>query len=167
MEFRTQERAAYENALNLIDLALAEDLLGAMDDPTSRLTIPESASGSARFVARSAGVLAGEPVLRMLAERFGLKVGPGATLRDGDRLEPGSVIARVEGPMAAARAPGAPWRTRRGGTSRAFSRASTASTPGAGSGKAAKRPRPHGATGRCARRSVQQARSGSSRTPSS
>jgi nicotinate-nucleotide pyrophosphorylase (carboxylating) len=99
MEFLKQERAAYYNALNLIDLALAEDLLPAMDDLTSRLTIPEGASGSARFVARSAGVLAGEPVLRLLSERFRLKVGPEPTLRDGDRLEPGSLIDRVEGPM--------------------------------------------------------------------
>jgi nicotinate-nucleotide pyrophosphorylase (carboxylating) len=99
MDLFQGDRAAQDNALNLIDLALAEDLLPARDDLTSRLTIPESATGSARFVARSAGVLAGEPVLRLLADRFGLQVGPEPTLRDGDRLEPGSVIAGVEGPM--------------------------------------------------------------------
>jgi nicotinate-nucleotide pyrophosphorylase (carboxylating) len=99
MDFLQDDRAAFMNAQNLIDLALAEDLLPAMVDVTSRLTIPETASGSARFVARASGVLAGEPVLRLLSERFGLKVGPEPTLLDGDRLEPGSVIARVEGPM--------------------------------------------------------------------
>jgi nicotinate-nucleotide pyrophosphorylase (carboxylating) len=99
MDFFQDDRAALMNAQNLINLALDEDLLPAMDDVTSRLTIPESATGSARFVARSSGVLAGGPVLRLLCERFGLKVGPEPMLRDGDRLEPGSAIARVEGPM--------------------------------------------------------------------
>ncbi len=99
MDFLENERKAYYNALHLINLALAEDFLPEMDDLTSRLTIPETASGSARFVARASGVLAGEPLLRMLCQQYSLTVGPGRSLRDGDRLDPGSEIVRVEGSM--------------------------------------------------------------------
>jgi nicotinate-nucleotide pyrophosphorylase (carboxylating) len=99
MEFLENERKAYDNALTLINLALAEDLSSEIGDLTSRLTIPEQARGSARFVARAAGVLAGLPVLQLLGERYHLVIEPGPSGRDGDRLEPGSEIARVQGSM--------------------------------------------------------------------
>jgi nicotinate-nucleotide pyrophosphorylase (carboxylating) len=95
--------AERENAKVLIDLAVREDLEaeGVNDDLTARLTIPENAVGSARFVARSPGVLAGLPVLRKLSKRLGLADGLSLGLEDGDRLQPGSEIARIEGPMRA------------------------------------------------------------------
>ncbi len=91
--------AESENARALIDLALAEDLGPANDDLTARLTIPEDAAGSARFVARSPGVLAGLPILSILADRFGMGGGITRSRVDGDRLDPGAEIARVEGSM--------------------------------------------------------------------
>jgi nicotinate-nucleotide pyrophosphorylase (carboxylating) len=99
MEFQENERKAYLNALNLINLALAEDFLPEMGDLTSRLTIPEDAMGSARFIARSSGVLAGLPVLQLLGVRYSQVVEPGPSRKEGDRLVPGSEIARVEGSM--------------------------------------------------------------------
>ena len=95
LAFGTSEQA---NANALIALALAEDL-GEVGDITSIATIPIDAQGSAIFVARSVGVLAGLPVVERLAARFGLGDGWTAFLADGDRLAPGTQIGRVAGSM--------------------------------------------------------------------
>lgn len=97
LEFGAAERA---NAERLIALALVEDLDEA-GDLTALATIPADALGKARFVARSAGVLAGLPVLERLMTEFGLTEGWHPLLQDGDRLRPGALIARVEGSMRA------------------------------------------------------------------
>ncbi len=101
MDFLRSEPDAHGNALHLIDLALAEDLgpESGPGDLTGRLTIPEAAAGSARFVARSAGVLAGLPVLELLCGRFRVAVEPGTIRRDGERCAAGMTIAAVSGPM--------------------------------------------------------------------
>ncbi len=95
--FGAAERA---NAVALIAMALAEDL-GTAGDLTARATIPESALGSARFVARGRGVVAGLPVAEILAASFGLAGGFRPTRLDGDPVGPGSELARVSGPMRA------------------------------------------------------------------
>ena len=66
--FGPVERA---NAGALIAMALAEDL-GEGGDVTARATIPESAVGAVRFVARNSGVVAGLPVVGLLAVSCGL-----------------------------------------------------------------------------------------------
>ncbi len=91
--FETAERACAEA---LIALALKEDL-GSLGDLTARVTIPADARGSARFVSRKPGRLAGLPVVSMLADRFSLHLE--AEMDDGARLEPGSVMAHVQGSM--------------------------------------------------------------------
>lgn len=93
--FGAAERA---NADALIALAVAEDL-GDAGDLTSIATIPLDAQGSAVFVARGSGVLAGLPVVERLAAKFGLEEGWTPFLAEGDRLSPGSHIARVAGSM--------------------------------------------------------------------
>jgi nicotinate-nucleotide pyrophosphorylase (carboxylating) len=90
-DFNLAER---ENAMALIDLALAED--HAEDDITSRITIPERNFHTARFMARSQGVICGLPILWELARRFELLEGFILRMRDGDRLEKGVVIARAQ-----------------------------------------------------------------------
>ncbi len=95
MDFGDTERG---NTEALIELALAEDL-GSTGDLTARVTIPAEASGAARFVARSEGVLAGLPVVAILAERFGLTPGWRPGRHDGDRIARGDVIAQVGGSM--------------------------------------------------------------------
>ena len=90
--------AARSSAATLIALALAEDL-GPTGDLTANATIPSEACGSVRFVARAEGVLAGLPVVRMLAERFELIDGWRSLRDDGDRIGPGTEIARVAGRM--------------------------------------------------------------------
>lgn len=98
------------NAETLIELALAEDLNptpthapvhpgGTSGDITSRVTIPPHAQGAALFRARKPGILAGLPVVAMLAERCGLGTQFTTQAADGDPLQPGRTIARVAGPM--------------------------------------------------------------------
>ena len=89
--------AESSNAATLITLALAEDF-GDGGDLTARLVIPDDAVGLARFVARSAGVMAGMPVVSQLFSRVGVRTLT-PYLFNGDRLEPGALIASVRGPM--------------------------------------------------------------------
>jgi nicotinate-nucleotide pyrophosphorylase (carboxylating) len=96
-QFGPAERS---NALALIDLALAEDL-GPLGDLTSIATIPDHAQGAARFTARTEGILAGLPVVALLAERFALGAGWQTLAEDGDHMAPGAVIARLAGAMRA------------------------------------------------------------------
>jgi len=90
--------AEQANAETLIALALAEDL-GQAGDLTAMATIPESAFGSGRFVTRGAGVIAGLPVVALLAGRFGPAVRWESACADGDAIRPGDEVARVAGPM--------------------------------------------------------------------
>jgi nicotinate-nucleotide pyrophosphorylase (carboxylating) len=82
----------------LVDLALAEDL-GDAGDVTSQLTIPADATGRARFVARTEGVLAGIDVARRVAARVDAALIFEAMIADGTRLNSGDVIAEIRGPM--------------------------------------------------------------------
>ena len=90
--------AEARNADTLIALALAEDL-AQVGDITCAATIPCQAQGTARFVARAAGVLAGLPVAGRLAGRFQLDSQWRPHRADGERLDPGSVIAEIAGPV--------------------------------------------------------------------
>lgn len=98
------------NAETLIELALAEDLNttasnvaydpdATSGDITSRATIPPHARGAARFCARTPGILAGLPVVAMLARRCGLGDRFESQAADGDALQPGQSVARVTGSM--------------------------------------------------------------------
>jgi len=86
------------NADTLIRLAIDEDL-GDLGDITSAAVLPNDASGSVRLVARSKGVLAGLSVVERLVAAFELEEHWHPKMADGDRLEPGTVIARLSGPM--------------------------------------------------------------------
>ncbi len=86
------------NATTLIDLALAEDL-GQIGDITASATIPSQARGAARFVARTKGVIAGLPVVALLAERFDLGSRWRTLVHEGDLVARGTEVARVAGPM--------------------------------------------------------------------
>lgn len=82
-------------ARQLIELALAEDLSGG--DATAAATVPESATGHARFVARDAGVVAGLEAARTVVDA----VDPAMTFTprtaDGERVEPGQALAEISG----------------------------------------------------------------------
>ncbi len=87
-----------QNLEFLISAALEEDLL-ERGDITSLATIPASARGAARLVARSPGVLAGLPAVEMLSRKFEPNPIWTPRMADGDRLETGSLIGRLAGPM--------------------------------------------------------------------
>ncbi len=89
-----------QNAATLVALALAEDL-GTVGDLTGKATIPPGELGSARFVARRPGVVAGLPVAALVVELFGSDLRFEALRRDGERIESGDVLARIQGRMQA------------------------------------------------------------------
>ncbi|MGO9600146.1 MAG: carboxylating nicotinate-nucleotide diphosphorylase [Isosphaeraceae bacterium] len=82
----------------LVAMALAEDL-GQAGDITSAATIPSQAIGTARFVARAPGVLAGLPVIVRLLEQFQLASDWKPHRSDGHELERGTVIAELGGSL--------------------------------------------------------------------
>src|SRR5262249_20223202 len=82
----------------LLPMALAEDL-DRVGDITTTATIPSQPRGAAGLVAGSPGVLAGLPIAERLAAEFELRADWRALRADGDRLEAGTIIARLAGPM--------------------------------------------------------------------
>ena len=86
------------NTRSLVDLALAEDL-GDRGDVTGLATIPVDAVGSARFVARSPGIVAGLPVAATVAAMLWADLRWERVALDGDRVARGDVLARVRGSM--------------------------------------------------------------------
>src|SRR5262245_61158964 len=82
----------------LLPMALAEDL-DQVGDITTTATIPSQARGGAVVVSRSRGVLAGLPVAERMAAEFELLPEWRSFRADGDRLEAGTIVARLAGPM--------------------------------------------------------------------
>jgi nicotinate-nucleotide pyrophosphorylase (carboxylating) len=78
--------------------ALAEDR-GERGDVTSALLIPERARAAGSVVARAEGVLAGRAVAEEVMRQMGLEGTWAAS--DGDRVDPGGAIVRIEGPARA------------------------------------------------------------------
>jgi nicotinate-nucleotide pyrophosphorylase (carboxylating) len=78
----------------LLDAALAEDL--GSGDLTTRLTVPESSSSTARLIAKQHGVLAGTPLIERV---YGRLDGVSIDLRrhDGSVVEPGEIVAVLSG----------------------------------------------------------------------
>ena len=97
LNFSEQDRTAAEM---LIDLALAEDLHD-VGDLTCRALIGEAEQAAVQVVARQAGVLAGTPVAEMVFVKLDPAVKWESHLPDGSRLEPGSMVATVSGPLRA------------------------------------------------------------------
>lgn len=90
------ERAS---AKTLIELALAEDLRDA-GDLTCQALIDPTQQATVAVVSRQAGVLCGGTIGWMVFESLDSKVNWKSQLDDGANLQPGSVIARVSGPLA-------------------------------------------------------------------
>ncbi|GMV97814.1 MAG: carboxylating nicotinate-nucleotide diphosphorylase [Phycisphaerae bacterium] len=81
----------------LWEQALAED--GADHDVTALCAVNERAAGSGAVVARQAGVFAGRAVLDLLKEACASRLTTAPQVDDGAALKPGTVIARVAGPL--------------------------------------------------------------------
>lgn len=80
----------------IVRMALAEDL-GRAGDVTSAATVPEGTRAEAALVARRSGVIAGLDLARLAFETLDPDIGFSALVRDGDRVEAGSTLARVAG----------------------------------------------------------------------
>lgn len=95
--FGPMERHA---AQTLITMALMEDL-GDRGDLTCQALIPPSRRAEVNVVSRKTGVLAGGPIGRMVFSQLDRDIEWTAAKSDGDRLQPGDVVATVSGPLNA------------------------------------------------------------------
>lgn len=82
----------------VVALALREDL-GLLGDLTSIAVIPEDAEGTARFVARGDGVLAGTAAATEVFRQLDSDVVVAWTAADGAELTPGLAFGSVTGPL--------------------------------------------------------------------
>jgi nicotinate-nucleotide pyrophosphorylase (carboxylating) len=84
--------------------AVEEDLAGGVD-VTSVATVPETLVGTAAFVSRGTGVVAGVPVamavLDVVAADTGVLLEHLSRAPDGTRVEPGTTVLEVRGPVRA------------------------------------------------------------------
>ena len=88
---------AEDDCRQLVRLAVREDL-GRLYDWTTVALVPENASGRALVAARCAGVVAGLPAARIVAEEYDPQIEFSARVQDGDAVERGQVLAELSGP---------------------------------------------------------------------
>lgn len=81
----------------LIKTSLREDI--GKKDVTTDLLIPTAQRCEAHLIAKSPGVISGLPLVRSVYRHFDRKVRVIDLSRDGDWVEHGTEIARVEGPL--------------------------------------------------------------------
>jgi nicotinate-nucleotide pyrophosphorylase (carboxylating) len=82
----------------VVAVALAEDI-GLLGDLTTTACIREDQTTSALFVAREEGVLAGTALVEETFRQIDDRVEVQWQLRDGDSVEVGAEIGRVDGPL--------------------------------------------------------------------
>ncbi|HLF79061.1 MAG TPA: carboxylating nicotinate-nucleotide diphosphorylase [Dehalococcoidia bacterium] len=82
----------------LVRAALEED--GAFHDVTTETTVPAGQRGRGVFLAKDNGVIAGLPLAEAAFAALDPSVEMRLVLRDGDWVEPGRVMAEIEGPLA-------------------------------------------------------------------
>ncbi|MDB4679784.1 MAG: carboxylating nicotinate-nucleotide diphosphorylase [Planctomycetaceae bacterium] len=93
LQFYQSDRGS---AAMLISLALAEDLR-EIGDLTSGNLIDSELQATIKVVSRQRGIVAGQPVAEMLFQQLDHSVVWTTQLPDGSDVEPGSLIATVEG----------------------------------------------------------------------
>jgi len=82
----------------VVDHALAEDL--GWGDVTTQAVIPPELQGKASIAAKASGVLAGTEVARMVFYRVDPSLQFELLIPEGSKVQPGDVIAKVEGRVA-------------------------------------------------------------------
>jgi nicotinate-nucleotide pyrophosphorylase (carboxylating) len=87
-----------ELASRVVRTALEED--GAFQDVTTLATVPPEQRGRGAFIAKDQGVLAGLPLAQVAFKTLDATVEFQPKLDDGARLEYGSLLASVAGPLA-------------------------------------------------------------------
>ncbi|MGH7459774.1 MAG: carboxylating nicotinate-nucleotide diphosphorylase [Longimicrobiales bacterium] len=86
-------------ALRLIDLALSEDR--GSGDWTTRWIVPARARACATIAAKDTGVIAGLALASAVFLRLDPRVEFEAAGSDGDRVQPGQIVATIRGPARA------------------------------------------------------------------
>jgi len=86
-----------EDFQHLLYLAVREDL-GRHYDLTTMAVVDEGAVGHAALVARQKGVVAGMPAARLVLAEFDARLVISPRHHDGDDVEPGTVLATIDGP---------------------------------------------------------------------
>jgi len=87
-----------EHVQRIVSLALEEDM--GSGDITTNAIYSGSETGSAILVTRDEGVLAGIGLAAFIQHVVSEEVTFETSLKDGDRLSPGLVVARMHGPLA-------------------------------------------------------------------
>src|SRR5215211_4757551 len=85
----------YDPSLDLIDLALREDL--ALGDITSEATVPAGRQATAIMLAKQDGVISGLETARAVFARIDPAVDFEPLVADGDRVTKGTDLARISG----------------------------------------------------------------------
>ncbi len=81
---------------DLVRQALAEDV--GSGDATTAVSVEPGTMAAGRIVSHDKGVVAGLPLLEMVYAQLDPSVSVEMVLRDGARVEPGALVARLEGP---------------------------------------------------------------------
>lgn len=82
--------------LEVVKRALAEDI--GSGDVTTNSIIPPEATTNGYIYAKEKGIIAGLPVAALVFETLDPRIVFTPQKRDGDRVEPGDVLAKLEGP---------------------------------------------------------------------
>ncbi len=95
------DEASRDDALQLIQLALVEDL-GSVEkseqlDVTTESIVPANVSGEARFVSRESGIVCGMAVVGLVIKNMQRGLTLEIKRQDGERVEPGETIAILSG----------------------------------------------------------------------
>jgi nicotinate-nucleotide pyrophosphorylase (carboxylating) len=88
-----------DQAIRLIDLALAEDC--GTGDWTTRWTVAARARATAEIVSKATGILAGIAPATAVYQRLDPRVELDIFIADGEPVDPGDVICRLNGPARA------------------------------------------------------------------
>jgi len=83
---------------DIVRLALSEDI--GTGDVTTAFVVPAGMRASGRIVAKQAGVVAGLPVVRMVFAELDPAITFRNLVEDGQAVQPGQVVAELEGPAA-------------------------------------------------------------------
>ena len=87
-----------EEAENIIDIALAEDI--SCGDITSEILIPPKLEAKAHILAKEEGVLAGGDVVRLVFLKVDPELVVELLIQDGERVKPGDIVAVITGSVA-------------------------------------------------------------------
>lgn len=87
-------------AITLARMSLHEDLRD-VGDVTCLSTIPAELQATVQIVSRESGVVSGLPLIPIVFHELGSEVEADIPVQDGDRIQRGTILARLSGPVRA------------------------------------------------------------------